>query len=107
MSNYAIYPWVSILTPTPDFVSSAVQAAATAVVEPNTAAMAVSPVHVCEANNPQMAHAVHFMETRSAAHGPEDLAVPAVAIVDLTRTTVALRVFRVLATAQVALMAAD
>ena len=100
-----MYQRVCILTL--ELVSSAVQAAATAAVELNTAAMAVCPVHVCEANNPRMAHVVLFMETRSAAHGPEDPAVPAVATVDLTRTTVALRVFRVPATAQVAPMAAD
>ena len=100
-----MYHWVSILTH--ELVSSAVQAAATVVVEPNTAATAVCPVHVCEANNPRMAHVVRFTETRSAAHGPEDLAAPVVATVDLTRTTAALRVFRVPATAQVAVMAAD
>ena len=69
--------------------------------------MAVCPVHVCEANNLLMANVVRFTETRSAAPIPEDLAAQAVATVALTTITVALRVFRVPATAQVALMAAD
>lgn len=72
-----------------------------------TAATAVCPVHVCEANNLLMAHVDRFTEIRSAAHFPEDLAALVVATVAMATCTVALRVFRVPATAQVALMAAD